>query len=581
MSYRANSVSTSLPNMPSSGLRRRIDKARTFSPRDKQDHRTRRSHRPQHVNRQGEVPPPSVSFPTPPSSSSRPGPPPFFPSVSPPALRPPLGVPDNDFAPGDDTSDDDGGDSEGEDNFGDEGDGKTENPFAPTGSTPSQPQESIAASTTTSNPFASDLINSIASSTQITAPSTASTTIATSMSTGQFYQTPTDTALAGTYTAYSTTLASSGLNAASNTVLAAPASTSTIPSLDVPQASNHPIAKAAVVVPAVFGSVAAIAAIYLLFRYCTPVRARWAIYRASRGQRISEEEEARTPATAPQMTQVYATNTVDTSRGSSEQLSLPSTPITPATSIFRGTAVALPITTTRVPPPVLVRNFSKRAPQNSPPDQAIFSRSNSGNAEAAPSEEYGTYAFNFNVAEYATSESSNGHSRHPSGLENNPPTPVARKAIVISHLDGADAMPNVNSIGSGSELGIFPLPPATPLAAHFRPETPPESMVNYSPQRLRKSITPSESVSNIPDSPFPMTPGLMPPVPILNSRWSNNSSSVHGGLLAEAMNMGPGQSGDMGVGPNGRPLSRFPSLQSSSSPVRGTSKLGFRETLNS
>jgi hypothetical protein len=64
----------------------------------------------------------------------------------------------------------------------------------------------------------------------------------------------------------------------------------------------------------------------------------------------------------------------------------------------------------------------------------------------------------------------------------------------------------------------------------------------------------------------------MPPMPVINSRWSSNSSSVNGRLLAEAMNIGPGQDGDIATAPNGRPLSRFPSLQSSSSPLRGASK---------
>ncbi|KIW66744.1 hypothetical protein, variant [Phialophora macrospora] len=523
--------------MPTDGNLKRFDRSRIAPAKAKRDERSHRVHRLPLVNRQE-------------------------------------GIPENSFGPDDETSDDDElngeSDDDGEDS-GDEEDGNSENPFAPATGTASKSQPSIAATTTTPpNPFEpASARGSVGTSTPAFF-TTSSTGTQTSISGA------TSTGLESVTTSASTLLSpnptTSGLLSTGNTVQAAPVSTTTA----VPEASNHPIAKAAIIVPSVVGSVAAIAAIYLLFRYCVPLRARWTIYRARRGQRLPEEEDGMAPTTAPQMTEAYATKTAtEASRESLGERSIPSTPITLAPSFTQGTAVALPMTNTRVPPPVLVRNFSKSNAQNPRLGQPTLSRSNSGNGAAAPLEGYGTYAFNFDISDYAASGTSDGHQRHPSGLENNPPTPIARKGSVSSDNDEADPMPTTPSAGPESEgIGMnFPLPPTTPSSAHFGPKTPPESVVNYySPPRLRKSITPSESVSNVPDSPFPFSPGLAPPMPAFNSRWSNNSSSVNGRVLAEALNIGPSQDGDIDTAPNGRPLSQVPSLRSSSSPVRRASE---------
>ncbi|ETI22779.1 hypothetical protein G647_06855 [Cladophialophora carrionii CBS 160.54] len=551
--------------MPANGSHRRFDRSRIAPVKGEHNERSEWFHRPQHVKRQGEAPPLSAPVPTPPAPVPQSGPPPYLPPGPPSTLRLPPGTPENNFTPEDDSSDDDELDSESEDEGGidsdDEDDGVGENPFVPATETATQSQPSIAAATTTS--------------TIPSEPTSATDSVATSTP-GAFFTPssgPTTTGLA------SVTASTSSIGSTTTSdIPAAPVSTSNVATIDLPQASNHPIAKTAIIVPSVIGSVAAIAAVYLLFRYCVPLRARWTIYRARRGQRLPEEEDGMSPTTAPEMTEAYATKTA--AEASHESLgherSNPSTPITQIPSFTNGTAVALPITNARAPPPVLVRNLSKSNAQN--PlllSQPALSRSNSGTRAGAPPEDYGTYASNFNLSDYAASHTPEpGHQRHPSGLENNPPTPVAAKGPGLSNQNKGAAMPVIPSVvGSAeSEVGTtFPRPPSTPSAAHFGPKTPPESEVNYSPRRLRKSITPSESVSNIPDSPFPPSPGLMPPMPVLNSRWSADSSSVnghgHGRALAEAMNMGPVQDGDLGTAPNGRPLFRYLSLPSGSSAV--------------
>lgn len=72
--------------------------------------------------------------------------------------------------------------------------------------------------------------------------------------------------------------------------------------------------------------------------------------------------------------------------------------------------------------------------------------------------------------------------------------------------------------------------PKTPDTAHFTipyapPSAPATPRSQYYIPRIRKSITPSESISNAPYSPLPFPAELRPPLPV-NSRWSQNSSSA-------------------------------------------------------
>ncbi|KAJ9609667.1 hypothetical protein H2200_005995 [Cladophialophora chaetospira] len=622
--------------MSASRLRRRLEGARTFRHRDERGGSSHRYRTLRHVKRQGEVPPPlgpkpppppspgsppAPPGPAPPAPSSRAGPPPAPPPGPPPLapkeppLKPPPGILDNGFAPGEETSDDD--DSDHEDG------GTTVNPFAPATAAVPETQLSITASMDTFNPFtpasSTDAFgtsdpgiffsstsrepqtsttndgSSISTVSQashsddrftiLTVSETSSFTDQSSAYTVSETSTPNDhyspsTTIEATYTPTAimppTTIAPSWTSVTGSMLPMASATTSMAPGVALPEASGHTHAKAAVVVPSVFGSVAAVAALFLLLRYCTPIRARWAIFLAGRRQRLPEEEDAVTQTASPPMVESYATRTAVAYRNpaslypsSSDPSSDPSRPNTATTSVSRGTAIALPVTSTRVPPPILIRNFSKTLPQNPRAGQAILPQNDGGDGSknppagqpvrvlsrnevrdsaavassaAVPSNDRGTYSFNFNGPDYATARPREPdgylkrHSRHPSGLENNPPTPVAPKVSLASSPEEADPMPNLNilSIGSGSGIGMFPLPPSSPSTAHFGPGTPPESVVDYhEPQRgVRKSITPSESISNVPDSPVTLGGSLMPPLPNRGERWSYNSASTRSRRLA-------------------------------------------------
>ena len=382
-----------------------------------------------------------------------------------------------------------------------------------------------------------------------------STALPNSTSGNSLLSNSTSSELASTKTRESTqpttTLASSSLAMTTNTASALPLSTNLgVPSA-VPNASKHPISQAAIAVPVVLGTIAAVAACYYLLRYCTPIRARWALFRARRGQRIPEEEDGAASSMAPHMAEAYAAPMQPDD-------SMPPTPVTPAPSYVRGTAVALPMVSTRALPPVLVPKFSKSLPQDPRTNQTPFSRNDVGPVTIPPAVHARSQkgsdpdVCSFPLPKTTTSRGPARHSRHPSGLENNPPTPAPHCTATSSTLKSIPSQPN------------------TPAASEFSPQTPPSSVVNYG---LRKSITPSESASNVPDSPLPYASHLMPPLPIAYSRWSNDTSSCNYGL-AEALNFGPDQDRDIEksvVGATSRPLSRFPSLQSSSGPIRGGS----------
>ncbi|KIY00851.1 uncharacterized protein Z520_03517 [Fonsecaea multimorphosa CBS 102226] len=446
------------------------------------------------------------------------------------------GLPENNFLPPDPTSSD--GDSENEDededegmdnSSGDEDDSDTPNPFEPTTATGSQYQSSITApSKTRSHPFPTHSTTSISTtSTSSSAyPPTSTDTIGINTSSGLL---STSSTFPSSFTTSPTEVVPQPDR---STGVATPASTSPVASRETVNASDHPIAKAGIIVPSLLGAVAAVVAAYLLFRYCTPLRARWAVYRARKAQRLpGEEEDGTAPKAAPPMSEAAAG---------------------PTLSLARDTAIALPVTARRGPPPTLNRTGSRNNPAHGP-DAAQHGRSQSSTPSlhdypirppAYTSGGYGSHAFQLDVEDgdddAGPRNTDNALFRHPNGLANNPPTPVSRHhpALATPSSQGPEATSRVPDIPCPPAslrvggLGMdFPLPPSTPSAAHFSTPSPPESTFN-SPRRLHKSITPSESISNVPDSPFPFSPALLPPIPVLNSRWSHNSSSVNGRTTA-------------------------------------------------
>ncbi|KIW91536.1 uncharacterized protein Z519_07502 [Cladophialophora bantiana CBS 173.52] len=568
--------------MPANELKGRFDRFQIAQRKAERSENSHGFHKPKFVQRQGEMPPTIPSLPSspPPNAvdaaltiSSLPGH-----SVSLSKLRTESGLPQNNFLPQDQTSSDDDTQDEdgGVDDSGDEeGDGNTPNPFEPVTTTAPQDQRSITAqSRTIDNPFIpSPTTGQAGTSTSASPYPPTSTEIAPTTSQGIL-------TTGSTFSSSISTGSTSLVPLASGSTGSAAASTTAISASETVSASNHPLAKAAIIVPSLLGAVAAVVAVYLLFRYCNPLKARWAIYRARQGQRLpGEEEDGMASKAAPQMSETYATRT--------EEARPASTVVTTAPSVTRGTAIALPITTTRAPPPVLVRSGSKNNPPNGAASdrlqrsQSTRSRRSLDDSTAAPpaysSGGSGTYLSQFNVEEeYAASRSVDGQLRHPNGLANNPPTPVARNAPALAERSEAmSPVPNPPSPRSLTISGLgmmdFPLPPTTPSTAHFSSPTPPESTFN-SPRRLRKSITPSESISNVPDSPFPFSPALMPPVPLLNSRWSRNSSSVNGRMMAPEEGKGTSQLRHS-AGPGPVDVTILPPLPRSPSPKRSNSSM--------
>ncbi|OAP60264.1 hypothetical protein AYL99_05266 [Fonsecaea erecta] len=449
-------------------------------------------------------------------------------------------LPENNFVPSDQISSDEdsGSEDEGADNSSDEEeDLNNPNPFEPMTSTASRDQTSISTSTTThKHPFPTrSLTSSSATSTYVSAYPPTSTETGTTPSQGHL---STSSTFPGSFTTSSppTTVVP----------LATSVSTSPIAASEGVSASNHPIAKAAIIVPSLLGAVAAVVAAYLLFRYCTSLKTRWAVYRARRGQRLpGEEEDGPAPQVAPPMSESYTTRTTELTLPPPLYTASTATPPTP--SVAGDPDIAVPVTTRRAPPPLLVRTGSK---STTPANAAVadqHTRSHSGtrslhNDTTLPPAYtlggHGTHTFQVHVEEDTGAR--NGEEapfRHPNGLANNPPTPVARKHPLTPSIRGHEptspvpSMPSPTCLSVGSRLSMdFPMPPTAPSAAHFStPSSPPGSTFSP-PRRLRKSITPSESISNVPDSPFPFSPALRPPMPppAWTSRWSHNSSSIHG-----------------------------------------------------
>ena len=311
-----------------------------------------------------------------------------------------------------------------------------------------------------------------------------------------------------------TSLTSSLLVLPSSRVSATPTSSNPIyAAVDV---TNHPTDKAAVIVPSILGPLMGVAAVYLLHRYCTPLKTRWAIYRARRGQRLrGEVEEVGTDSSVPpQMSEAYATGTTEPSGASCSAQSVPPTPSTMVISYIRDTAIALPITSTTFPQPVLVRKPLRNSP---PPIPIIIKphvRKVSGDAgrvrtrkhhnSSAPPPTYSSNGQGPDVLNFSSIAPTAARKSHPGGLTNNPPTPVVGRTRPPPEADRVYSTIPIIPVGidPASDVSIkLPVPPRFPAPSL------PESVFSPS-ERLRKSITPSESVSNIPDSPISL--GLMP-----------------------------------------------------------------------
>ncbi|OQU98842.1 hypothetical protein CLAIMM_04565 [Cladophialophora immunda] len=468
-------------------------------------------------------------------------------------------LPENDFLPRDQTSSDDDSQDEDEGDDADDSSGEGDdsdhpNPSQPATATASQGQASLTAPTKTTN-HPSTAHSTIGSSATPT-----STDIGANGSQGFL---PTTSAFPSSFTTSSTSVVPPPN---SSTGLAAPVSTSPVATSESVSASDHPLSKVAIIVPSLLGAVAAIVAAYLLFRYCNPLKARWAVYRARKGNRLpGEEEDGTAPKAAPQMTEAYTTRT--------EIAHPPSLHISPLA------------TTRRAPPPPLVRNGSmNNLGHIAVANQHARSQSNPqtlpDNTPRPPSYAsggYGARALQLQAEEEEEEEEDAGLPnpdppfRHPNGLANNPPTPVARNRPPTPRqrheaVSDVPSMPSPSSVAAGGLDLEFPLPPSTPSgAAHFSTTSPPPGSTFSSPHRLHKSITPSESISNVPDSPFPFSPALMPPMPLLNSRWSHNSSSVNGRTaLGEERRTAQRHSADPGLVDAAFPAPRSPSPKNSS-----------------
>ncbi|KEF59683.1 uncharacterized protein A1O9_04529 [Exophiala aquamarina CBS 119918] len=305
----------------------------------------------------------------------------------------------------------------------------------------------------------------------------------------------------------------------------------------------------AVALGSVLGVLSVAVAAYLLFRYCAPIRNRVARYRGRKGSKLPREEDGVPPQNlgrgVAQSGDFAATNAHRYSKAVSSIA-------TPAPSYTHDTAIAVPITSTRVPAPVSIHPGSRDDdPENPFSDYArTLSRNNTNKSSRSKQpyvqnsgasdyetsrpttdmlDEPGTYAFNFNFDDYRLS----GTDLRQSALTNNPLFATSGSGATNNSLSNSvkgSADPYSSGIGSG--LGIdVPTSPGTPKPATFSiPYAPPSEVATprtqYMP-RQRQSITPSESVSNAPYSPLPFPAGLMPALPAaMNSRWSKNSSSV-------------------------------------------------------
>lgn len=423
--------------------------------------------------------------------------------------------PDGNETSSDESSEEGESDSEGEeDDSSDEEDKEDENPFDTSRVSGTRTSTSISASGTSTmsgNPFAA-----------VTAAPESGTATSTSTITAN----PTSQNLVqGTATP------------------GAQAADTDMPSVSSSGGQQH---TTAIALGSVLGILTVAIGAYLLFRFCTPVKARVERFRGRKGSKLLEEEEGmprqQLGGGMVQSGEFAAMNRYRHSQAASSIA-------TPAPSYTRDVAIAVPITSTRAPAPISIHSASRDDDPNNPfSDHATsVSRNNSQksyrsqqrlvrNSGASDYEnprpttdmlgEQGTYAFNFSFDDYRMS----GTDVRATGLTNGTPSAASGRGLDLRSNSIKRSMAQYPS-GVGSGLGIevtmssrrpgeagFSIPYASPSEV-ATPRT------QYMP-RQRQSITPSESVSNAPYSPLPFPAGLMPAMPGMNSRWSKNSSSV-------------------------------------------------------
>ncbi|KAJ4523674.1 hypothetical protein HRR83_000321 [Exophiala dermatitidis] len=315
---------------------------------------------------------------------------------------------------------------------------------------------------------------------------------------------------------------------------------------------------AAIVIASLLGAASIGAILYLLLRYCKPLKARISMLRARNGQRLSEEDGTTPRRAITEMSQTDTCLGAGNPRGClpnapSNEATLPAPPYVRSVSTnVPGIFIRSPQSSSRG----IVQNADADNPFT---DEASLSRSNSDGSmrstadarlKTAGAGGLPTHNSDFTLADYMAARMSISARSHPGGLSNNPPTILGsddggdddyneeRVKAQPSKTGGQLSLPNPShpelSIPCAAQLK--PISPLTPLPYFSTPSPRPESgSVITSPgsqyqPRIRKSITPSDSVSNAPYSPSPFPMELMPPtLPAgMNSRWSRNSSSVNG-----------------------------------------------------
>ncbi|KAL2402420.1 hypothetical protein ABEF95_010211 [Exophiala dermatitidis] len=323
---------------------------------------------------------------------------------------------------------------------------------------------------------------------------------------------------------------------------------------------------AAIVIASLLGAASIGAILYLSLRYCKPLKARIAMLRARNGERISEED-----GTAPARANTGMSQ-ADTCLGTgAARVCLPNAPsnritIPAATYDVRSVSNKVPGIFIRSPQSSSRGIVQNAEPDNPFTDEASLSRSNSDGSmrstagarhNTAGAGAVATHSSDFTLADYVAARMSISARSHPGGLSNNPPTLLGlddgeddgdneertneQPPKTVGQLPLSNACCPALSIPSAAQLK--PISPLTPLPFFSTPSPRPESgsVITLPPgseyqPRIRKSITPSDSVSNAPYSPPPFPMELMPPtLPAgMNSRWSRNSSSINGRSVGTA-----------------------------------------------
>nr|KAK5434783.1 hypothetical protein LTR18_010278 [Exophiala xenobiotica] len=416
-----------------------------------------------------------------------------------------------------DDESEDGGDSMDED----------DNPFAssnlPAGGRGQPPPTSVMAD----NPFLPEL--SMTSS-GMPASATSMESMVTAPAASSIYASSTSAANAIETTASN----SPSLAAATATATSVASTTTNQPAANKVHTHSSMNLTAAIAVVSILGAICVAATAYLLFRYCTPLRVRLAAYRNRRGQRLSGEEDGRA---GPAMMQVGSPTHAG---GRPRQLALASTPNLLSEKLQNPFTDQVPLALSDVSSDGPTLRQDSIPSTKSPPTWA------SSDTET-------TYPADTILEEYkSSSRLSDGPVIHPTGLANNPPTPVAgNKRPKLGRAPGNVPTPLMPAPIAGLNIRESV---STPSPADFPAPTPPESVIDspMSLYRSHRSITPSESASNAPFSPLPFPAGLMRAMPTgvgVDSRWSRNSSSINGRMTEMARNSPPRTGSGDGAAP--------------------------------